>query len=72
MNQQILPHRIYWTRILKKKKKKGILAEVFNKNGNHLNVRQFWVSPSSREQQQQGDEVVTDGDIQNTAWEVLG
>ena len=71
MNQQILPHRIYWTRILKKKKK-GILAEVFNKNGNHLNVRQFWVSPSSREQQQQGDEVVTDGDIQNTAWEVLG
>ena len=72
MNQQILPHRIYWTRILKKKKKKGILAEVFNKNGNHLNFRQFWVSPSSREQQQQGDEVVTDGDIQNTAWEVLG
>jgi len=61
MNQQILPHR---TRILKKKKK-GISAEVFNKNGNHLNVRQCWVSLSSREQQQ-GDEVVTDGDIKNT------
>ena len=69
MNQQILPHRIYWTGILKKKK--GILAEVFNKNVHHLNVHQRWVSLSSREQQQQGDEVVIDGDIQDTTWEVL-
>lgn len=38
----------------------GIPAGVFNKNGKKLNVHQYWVSPSSRGQQQQGDRGVVE------------
>lgn len=49
----------------------GIPAGVFHKNGKNLNGHQYWVSLSSRGQQQQGDRVVVAGDTQHTTGEVL-
>jgi len=43
---------------------------VFNKNGNNPNIHQYWISLSSREEQQLGDKVVVDGDTQDPTQEV--